>query len=224
MNFTFIGTTLHPTILITTHNRFFLNTIAIIQNIILFLLGLPTRTAALQQPSALSTSDYVLATLAVIDLTCEFISDNQQWSFQNYKHSGKLNANEWPGANIAWTPEDAKRGFITRGLWAWSRHPNFFCEQSFWVCTALCVFRLFFLITPCLCRQLSPSSQSLPQNHPNSQQTRSPTPRLCGLSFLHSFSARSSTRPLTSLSRFRSPSTPKDTRHTSKGYRCSFRF
>lgn len=27
---------------------------------------------------------------------------------------------------------DRKRGFVTRGLWAWSRHPNFACEQLVW--------------------------------------------------------------------------------------------
>ncbi len=25
------------------------------------------------------------------------------------------------------------RGFVTSGLWAWSRHPNFAAEQTFWV-------------------------------------------------------------------------------------------
>lgn len=28
--------------------------------------------------------------------------------------------------------EDLDRGFITSGLWAYSRHPNFFAEQSIW--------------------------------------------------------------------------------------------
>lgn len=28
--------------------------------------------------------------------------------------------------------EDVDRGFVTRGLWAWSRHPNFACEQTTW--------------------------------------------------------------------------------------------
>lgn len=107
--------------------------VAVIQNVILFLLGVPTHVATFQQPSKLSTSDYVLATLAVIDLLCEFTADNQQYSFQTYKQTGVVEKNEWPGANIAWTPEDAKRGFVTKGLWGWSRHPNFFCEQSFWV-------------------------------------------------------------------------------------------
>ena len=30
--------------------------------------------------------------------------------------------------------EDLDRGFITSGLWAWSRHPNFAAEQAIW-CT-----------------------------------------------------------------------------------------
>lgn len=29
--------------------------------------------------------------------------------------------------------EDLDRGFNTTGLWAWSRHPNFACEQSIWM-------------------------------------------------------------------------------------------
>lgn len=107
--------------------------LAFAQNIILFLLGLPTHIAVFQQPATLSTSDYILTSLAIIDLLVEFTADNQQFSFQTYKQTGKINHNEWIGARIQWTPADAKRGFVTRGLWAWSRHPNFLCEQSFWV-------------------------------------------------------------------------------------------
>ncbi|KAH9930135.1 DUF1295-domain-containing protein [Fomitopsis serialis] len=96
--------------------------IAVIQNIILLLLGIPAHIAAFQQPAHLSTSDYVLGALAVADLVMEFVADNQQYSFQTYKHTG---------------------GFVTRGLWAWSRHPNFFCEQTFWV-----IITLFPLLAP----------------------------------------------------------------------------
>ncbi len=106
---------------------------AIAQNIILFLLGIPTHIAVFQQPAKLATSDYILATLALVDIAVEFVADNQQYSFQTYKQTGKINQNEWIGARIQWTPADAKRGFVTRGLWAWSRHPNFLCAQSFWV-------------------------------------------------------------------------------------------
>lgn len=122
-------------------------TIAIIQNIILFLLGIPAYIAVFQEPESLSTSDYVLGALAVIDLVFEFVADNQQYSFQTYKHTGVIEKNEWPGANIQWTPADAKRGFVTRGLWAWSRHPNFLCEQSFWVGSHSCTTHLVKLTT-----------------------------------------------------------------------------
>lgn len=108
-------------------------TIAFIQNVILFVLAIPAQVAALQQPEHLSTSDYLLAILALVDIAVEFVADNQQYSFHTYKRTGVHEKNEWPGARIQWSPADAKRGFVTRGLWAWSRHPNFFCEQSFWV-------------------------------------------------------------------------------------------
>ena len=106
---------------------------AAIQNVILFLLGLPTYIAALQQPEHLSTSDYVLGALALVILVLEFVSDNQQYSYQSFKHEGVSSNTQWPGARINWTQRDVQRGFCTRGLWAWSRHPNFFCEQTFWV-------------------------------------------------------------------------------------------
>ncbi|THH16316.1 hypothetical protein EUX98_g9321 [Antrodiella citrinella] len=150
--------------------------IAVIQNIILFLLGVPTHIAAFQQPSQLSTSDYVLATLAVIDVACEFISDNQQYSFQTYKQTGVLNAKDWPGARIAWTPEDAKRGFVTKGLWAWSRHPNFFCEQSFWA-----IITLFPILAP-----ESPQLPTHPLSHPTALWPLAPGLVLCSLFFASS--------------------------------------
>ncbi|TFK91404.1 DUF1295-domain-containing protein [Polyporus arcularius HHB13444] len=117
--------------------------IAVIQNVILFVLAIPAQVAALQQPEHLSTSDYLLAILALVDIAVEFVADNQQYSFHTYKRTGVHEKNEWPGARIQWTPADAKRGFVTRGLWAWSRHPNFCCEQSFWV-----LMNLFPLLAP----------------------------------------------------------------------------
>jgi steroid 5-alpha reductase family enzyme len=106
------------------------DTSAIIQNIILFLLAVPTSVAVAQPHVPLTTSDIVLGTASLLTLLTEFTADNQQNSYQNFKHSGgKHDQNAWPGARLSFTPQDAKRGFITRGLWAWSRHPNFLCEQ-----------------------------------------------------------------------------------------------
>jgi steroid 5-alpha reductase family enzyme len=107
---------------------------AIIQNILLFMLGLPAYQVLRISTIPLGLSDLILGVLCVTTLATEFTADNQQWSYQNFKHGGgKINPNEWPGANIQWTEADRKRGFVSRGLWAWSRHPNFACEQTFWV-------------------------------------------------------------------------------------------
>lgn len=120
--------------------------IAGIQNILLLLLGLPTLTAATLQPhTALETSDLVCAGTILVLLGIEFTADNQQFAFQTYKHAFLAKEKgvkgveaydarkQWPGARLAWTPDDARRGFVTRGLWRYSRHPNFECEQLVWV-------------------------------------------------------------------------------------------
>ncbi|KAF9473798.1 integral membrane protein [Pholiota conissans] len=136
--------------------------IAVTQNVLLLLLGLPAYTASVLQPhTALGTSDYALAAVALSLLAIEATADNQQFAFHAWKHAylakekakenggkaeavKKYNAKEhWPGSRLAWTPADAKRGFVTRGLWRYSRHPNFACEQSFWW-----VITLFPLLAP----------------------------------------------------------------------------
>jgi len=106
--------------------------IAVAQNILLFILGLPAHNALVREPMELGVSDILLSELALLVLFLEFTSDNQQWSYQNFKQKGVINADEWIGARIQWTEDDRQRGFITRGLWAYSRHPNAACEQTFW--------------------------------------------------------------------------------------------
>lgn len=112
--------------------------ISFIQNILLFLLAVPTHNAAIIPVAqrGLQPSDYILAFLSLLTLAIEFTADNQQFSYQTHKHTGVYNENEWPGARIQWTQEDVQRGFCIRGLWAWSRHPNFACEQTFWILQA----------------------------------------------------------------------------------------
>lgn len=124
--------------------------IAATQNVLLLLLSFPIKTASTFQPhTPLARSDYILAVLALVDLAFEFTADNQQWAFHQYKHAYLAaekgtsevepydNRKQWLGARLHFTASDAKRGFLTRGLWAYSRHPNFLCEQSFWVCSYL---------------------------------------------------------------------------------------
>jgi len=107
--------------------------IAIIQNVLLFALALPVSAAVHQPHTPLATSDYALFAFGVVVHVIEFTADNQHQSFHKYKSTGAVDQTEWIGARIQWTPADAKRGFVTRGLWAWSRHPNFLCEQLCWI-------------------------------------------------------------------------------------------
>jgi steroid 5-alpha reductase family enzyme len=117
---------------------------AAIQNILLLLIATPALIAA-THPSPLALSDIILALTALAILAFETIADNQQFAFHAWKH-GKYDARaQWPGARLAWTKDDAARGFCTRGLWSWSRHPNFFAEQSFWVCWVSPLFATSFI-------------------------------------------------------------------------------
>ncbi|PVG03184.1 hypothetical protein CPB86DRAFT_695896 [Serendipita vermifera] len=110
--------------------------IAAMQNGILYGLGYPAYLALRNGNTPLGARDALLTGLALLDLLAEFVADNQQYSFQTYKHSKprvlRARHEEWFWARQRWTEEDAKRGFVVRGLWAWSRHPNFAAEQTFW--------------------------------------------------------------------------------------------
>jgi steroid 5-alpha reductase family enzyme len=64
--------------------------------------------------------DAVAAVLFVVFLTGETIADNQQWAYQSAKRERQARG------------EVVSPGFVTSGLFRFSRHPNFFCEQSIW--------------------------------------------------------------------------------------------
>ncbi|KAG8819961.1 hypothetical protein FRC17_010287 [Serendipita sp. 399] len=110
--------------------------IAAMQNGILFSLGYPAYLALRNPNTPLGGYDALLAALSVIDVMLEFTADNQHYSYQTFKHSKpriqKPEREEWFWAKQRWSEDDAERGFIVRGLWAWSRHPNFAAEQTFW--------------------------------------------------------------------------------------------
>ncbi|KAG9257278.1 uncharacterized protein F5Z01DRAFT_462106 [Emericellopsis atlantica] len=76
----------------------------------------------------LQTSDFVYSGIMMALVVSELISDGQQWSYQTakyqYRDDGKVRG--------GFTKKDLERGFRTSGLWAYSRHPNFFAEQMVW--------------------------------------------------------------------------------------------
>jgi steroid 5-alpha reductase family enzyme len=58
----------------------------------------------------------------------EWVSDGQQWDFHAAKHKYQKDAKVPKGFD----QEELDRGFVTSGLWAYSRHPNFTAEQLIW--------------------------------------------------------------------------------------------
>ncbi len=97
-------------------NLFF---IVIYQNLLLVLLALPALTA-FESPRPLGPLDLIAAALFLVFLTGETVADQQQWDFQRRKKA-ELDAGREPNAR-----------FLRTGLFAVSRHPNFFFEQAQW--------------------------------------------------------------------------------------------
>ncbi|KAL7416000.1 hypothetical protein BDY24DRAFT_412918 [Mrakia frigida] len=135
--------------------------IALYQNILLMLIAIPSHylliqahpqtyhspplpekvSHALMTYPYLTTSDYVLASLALLCVYGEYVSDGIQQSYQSWKHtpdSKRPKTKRWTlfpfglGPSITWGEEDRKRGFVAQGTWAYSRHPAFALEQTFW--------------------------------------------------------------------------------------------
>lgn len=75
--------------------------------------------------SATGIVDYALAAVFLVLLTIETVADEQQWAFQSAKYAMKPEERAAKGGDFA-------RGFLSKGLFAYSRHPNFFAEQSMW--------------------------------------------------------------------------------------------
>jgi len=90
--------------------------IVLYQNALLVLISLPA-WIAWQHPAPLTGWDVALALLFLAFLAGETIADQQQWNF----HQAKKRA----GGTL-------EPGFVTTGLFRYSRHPNFFFEQAQW--------------------------------------------------------------------------------------------
>ena len=98
-------------------NLFF---IVLYQNFILVLIALPALTVYNHQSSRLSLTDWLLAALFVVLLIGEFIADQQQWDFQQRKKA------------IADSGQVPQEMFLQKGLFNFSRHPNYFFEVTQW--------------------------------------------------------------------------------------------
>ena len=96
--------------------------IVIFQNALLLLITLPANQA-LYSKSSFGYLDIIFALLFFGLLVMEFVADQQQWNFHQLKKQGR-----------------AEKGFLDKGLFSVSRHPNFFAEQGQWWVLALWAF------------------------------------------------------------------------------------
>ena len=94
--------------------------IAPFQNYLLLLIAVPSYAAYRFIGTPLNALDYAAAIAFVAFFIGEAVADEQQWKFQNAKYAA-IARGEAPEAD-----------FITTGLFRYSRHPNFFCEQAMW--------------------------------------------------------------------------------------------
>ncbi|CAG9972227.1 unnamed protein product [Clonostachys byssicola] len=106
--------------------------ISFIQSVLLFSFSCIPAYAILlstQFEPSITTPDVLYFVAEVFLVASEFVSDGQMWTYQTAKHKYLKDAKVPQGFNRA----DLDRGFLTSGLFAYSRHPNFFAEQSIWL-------------------------------------------------------------------------------------------
>ncbi|KAH7371637.1 hypothetical protein BKA66DRAFT_469164 [Pyrenochaeta sp. MPI-SDFR-AT-0127] len=109
--------------------------ISLAQNILLWLITTPTYVLLLSARitgNETTSYDTFFGRTMLFLVVIEFFADQQQWVFHKAKAAYQKTAKVPP--EHRYTREQLDRGFNTSGLWAWSRHPNFAAEQSFWVC------------------------------------------------------------------------------------------
>jgi steroid 5-alpha reductase family enzyme len=95
------------------------------QNALILLFTLPAIVALKYKNNPMGILDGIAAGLMFFFIVFETLADIQQWNFQSRKHL-KIKAGEEPGAGF-------RKGFLDKGLWAYSRHPNYLAEQAIWV-------------------------------------------------------------------------------------------
>ena len=91
---------------------------------LIFLFCLPI-LAAWQTESEFSYTDIMIGIFMLLLIIIQTIADEQQHKFQPKKYE-LINTNKKLTANY-------KKGFIDTGLWKYSRHPNYLCEQLIWI-------------------------------------------------------------------------------------------
>lgn len=106
---------------------FNLSFIATYQNLLLWFITLPLYECSTSSIRDISQIDIYLTIIFIFLLLIESIADQQQFNFQSKKYSYSIEE------RLKHEDKDIRNGFLTKGLFTYTRHPNYFAEQSMWV-------------------------------------------------------------------------------------------
>jgi steroid 5-alpha reductase family enzyme len=98
--------------------------ICLYQQFLLLSIALPVYIATLYSSKPLNITDIAAFILCVLSFVLEVTADQQQWAFQTAKYAKISNKEKLEG--------DYAKGFLTSGLFRYSRHPNYCGEQAIW--------------------------------------------------------------------------------------------
>ena len=99
--------------------------ISFYQNILILLFSTPLLLAAMTPEKQLTFIDIVAGVLMLGFIIIEGIADTQLFRFHQEKKQGANETSRYK--------KSLKSGFFSEGLWEYSRHPNFACEQGVWI-------------------------------------------------------------------------------------------
>ncbi|MCX6334942.1 MAG: DUF1295 domain-containing protein [Bacteroidia bacterium] len=99
--------------------------ISLYQNILIFLFSSPLLIASMYPDKALNVIDLAATILMITFLITESIADDQLFKFHQIKKYGEKRGELYK--------ESLRKGFLTEGIWKYSRHPNFASEQAIWI-------------------------------------------------------------------------------------------
>ncbi|KAI7833986.1 hypothetical protein BX661DRAFT_176432 [Kickxella alabastrina] len=120
---------MHPVVGTVAWEVFNFGFISAFQLGLLYLIVWPARFLVLYgEEHSWSALEVLLAVLMCALVLGEALADQQQFDFQQRKkkqHGGSSSSQQKEG------------GFVHKGLWRFSRHPNVFCEQAFWATLAV---------------------------------------------------------------------------------------
>jgi len=111
--------------------------ISLFQSGLFVLFTYPIYSLTFYAAESLPALFWVFFALGILLICFEFTADQQQWNFYAARKAAS-EQKDYPSKYSG----DVKNGFLSQGLFALSRHPNYFCELGFWWTIWLMAFSL----------------------------------------------------------------------------------